>query len=106
MLLKISKRRIQKIVSIVNAENIEMIVIGLPIDFNNQDTPKSLEVRSFASTLGTSVNVEIKLFDERYTTKNAQQFLIEANVKRKKKKERIDSLSAQIMLQGFLDSAK
>lgn len=104
---KISVKNVQdtleQIDKVILEHDIELIVLGLPIGLNSQETTKSIEIRRFAKLLNSKICIDIKLWDERYSSKSAEQLLIEGNVRRKKRKEKIDSVAAQIILQNYLD---
>ncbi|MDH4129780.1 MAG: Holliday junction resolvase RuvX [Spirochaetota bacterium] len=97
---------LQKIITIVSENECDEIVIGLPISLNGNDTQKTVEVRKFADILSKHFNIPITLWDERLSSYTAENILKETNVRRDKRKGKRDSLSAQIILQGYLDSKK
>ncbi len=97
---------INDIISLVNKMEVERIVIGLPLDLKGRVSNKAKEVKEFSERLKQIVNIPIDLWDERYTTVIAERTLHSANIKAKKQREIIDSLSAQIILQNYLDSKK
>jgi len=97
---------INDIISLVNKMEVERIVIGLPLDLKGRVYNKANEVKEFSERLKQIVNIPIDLWDERYTTVIAERTLHSANIKAKKQREIIDSLSAQIILQNYLDSKK
>jgi putative Holliday junction resolvase len=80
------------------------VVLGLPINMNGTEGPSAQKVRLFAQALSTHTNARISFFDERLTTAQARRTLIDANVSRKKRKQVIDKLAAQIILQNYLDA--
>lgn len=96
----------QRFQQLVKQEEIVGFVLGLPIHLNGADSQKSLEVRKFAKWLEPLVNRPIVFCDERYTSREAESFLIAVDMPRKKRKQRLDKLAAQIMLQAFLESRR
>ncbi len=79
------------------------IVIGLPLHMNGKESPMSEEVRKLAIILETLCKVPVKLWDERLTTAQVERSLKEAGLNRKKRTHLVDSLSATLILQNFLD---
>ncbi len=94
---------IDKFHGIVKEYEIREIVMGLPIKLDGEDSIQTEKVREFKSMLEQELNLQIEFIDERLTTSYAEKILISGNVRRKKRKEKIDSLSAQILLQNYLD---
>ena len=81
------------------------IVVGHPLNMNGTEGPRAERAASFAELLRERLDgVEVVLFDERMTTMAAARYLNETNLRGKKRKGVIDTLSAQIILQNFLDS--
>lgn len=83
------------------------IVVGHPINMNGTEGPRAARAAEFAELLRNRLaGVEVVLFDERMTTMAAARYLNETNVRGKKRKGVIDTLSAQIILQNFIDSLR
>jgi len=97
---------IEKIGAIVKERDVEKIVLGHPINMNGTLGERSEKVKRFAARLEESLNLPVVLFDERCSTMAAHQFLNETDVRSKKRKAVIDTLSAQIILQNYLDAQK
>lgn len=85
-------------------EELVGFVVGLPVHLDGGESAKSREARAFAQWLHELTQLPVVFCDERYTSKQAEQMLIEVDMPRKKRKQRLDKLAAQIMLQGFLES--
>ena len=94
---------IEKIKDIVEKENIDKIVLGLPKNMNGSLGFRAQDTISFKEKLEKKITQEIILQDERLTTKVATDVLIQADMSRKKRKEVIDGISAIVILQGYLD---
>ena len=83
------------------------VVVGHPLNMNGTAGPRAERAEEFAAMLRDKLDgVEVVLFDERMTTMAAARYLNETNVRGKKRKGVIDTLSAQIILQNFLDSLR
>lgn len=85
---------------------VEKIVMGHPVNMNGTLGPKSEKVQKLAERLREKTGLDVVLFDERCTTMAAHQFLNETNTRGKKRKGVVDTLSAQIILQNYMDSNK
>lgn len=96
-------QKIDTISKIANELQVSKIILGLPKHLDGQESEKSIEVRAFADLLQNNVSVPIEFWDERFSTAAVERQLISADVKRKKRKEVIDSQAACFILQGYLD---
>ena len=84
----------------------EVIVIGLPKNMDGSEGWRAETVRAFSEILSELVDCRIVLYDERLSTMQAHRMLNITDIKSKKRKQVIDTLSAQIILQNYLDSQK
>jgi len=89
---------------LVEAEEIGAVVVGLPIHTDGREGQKAAEARAYGQWLHDTTGRPVAFFDERFTTVEAENFLLEAGLTNKRRKSRRDRVAAQIMLQGFLDS--
>lgn len=85
---------------------IDEFVLGLPKNMNNTIGPRGETTIEFQKRLEQYLNVEVHLQDERLSTVEATHYMIEANLSRKKRKKKVDSLAANIILQTYLDKKK
>ena len=92
-----------RIKEIVEKEKIDKIILGLPKHMNNDFGDKALIATEFGQKLSKYVGIEVIMQDERRTTIEANNYMLEANISRKKRKQKIDSLAANIILQTYLD---
>ena len=88
---------------LIKDKSVNMVVFGLPLKTDGTESDMSLEVRKFAQMLAEKTKVEIAFQDERYTSFEAEEYLKEAKIKWEKRKELLDKISAQIILQNYLD---
>lgn len=79
------------------------IVIGLPLNMDGSEGPRSQASRAFARNLG-ELGLPILLWDERWSTASAERGLIAQDMSRARRMERIDSAAAAIILQGAIDA--
>lgn len=87
-------------------EDVELIVLGHPINMNGTLGPRSERAKEFKGLLEAECPIPVTLFDERLTTVAAHGYLNETNRRGKKRREVIDTLSAEILLQTYLDLQK
>jgi putative holliday junction resolvase len=85
-------------------ERVVLFVVGLPLHLDDRESEKSQEARRFGKWLGEVTGVPIEFFDERFTSHDAEQLLLAADMTRKRRKKRMDMLAAQIMLTAYLES--
>ncbi len=88
---------------IIKELNIKKIILGFPKNMNNSVGERGQRALEFKEKLQNKLNIEVVMLDERLTTKEATNYMLEANVSRKKRKQKIDSLAANIILQTYLD---
>jgi putative Holliday junction resolvase len=85
------------------------VVIGLPLELDGREGRRARAVREFMSALcgrfdQAGMTVEVLTWDERFSTAAAERTLLEADVSRARRKQHIDAMAAQFILQGWLDS--
>lgn len=97
---------LKELKSIIEDHKIEAIVLGLPKNMNNSIGPSGENALSFQKLLQEKLNIEVIMQDERLSTREATNYMIQADMSRKKRKEKIDSLAANIILQAYLDKKK
>jgi putative Holliday junction resolvase len=90
---------------LVQEKEVEQIIVGLPRNMDGSFGPAAEKVRDFITTLKTEVNLPIRTWDERLTSSQANRILIEGNVRRDKRKEKVDGMAAAILLQSYLDAS-
>ncbi len=84
----------------------DVVVMGYPLLENDDEGPRAALSRRFAEILEEETGYKVVLQDERRTTKDSEEFLIKANVSRKKRKKIIDQQAAVRILQYYLDKQK
>lgn len=87
-------------------KEVDTIIIGLPINMDGTEGERAIATREFAEKLKEKTNLPIKFLDERLTSVSAEKLLIEADMRREKRKQVIDKISATIILQNYLDMLK
>jgi putative holliday junction resolvase len=84
-------------------KEIDLVLIGLPRNMDGSYGPAALKVQTFVAVLKDAITVPIKTWDERLTSSQANRILIQGNVRRDKRKEKVDQMAAAILLQSYLD---
>lgn len=89
---------------LVADQRVTQFVVGLPVHLDGRESQKSQEARQFGQWLAQVTGVPVEYFDERFSTSQAQEYLAEAKLTSKRRKQRVDMLAAQIMLSAYLES--
>jgi putative Holliday junction resolvase len=89
---------------LVETEEVGEIVVGLPIHNDGREGQKAAEARAYGGWIQKVTGRPVVYWDERFTTVEAEGFLLEAGLTNKRRKQRRDRVAAQIMLQGYLDA--
>ena len=101
---KNSKQLLIDLEEIINQNEIDEIVIGIPYNMSGNDTKQTEKVREFIVILKEKFQISINLIDERLTSIEAESIMHKMNVKTGSNKEKIDKIAASIILQEYLDS--
>lgn len=86
-----------ELIKVINEENPDKIIIGLPLSLKNEETKHTEIIRAFAGRVSAQVNIPIEFFDERFSSKQADT--MSGGVSR-------DEKAAMIILQSYLESKK
>lgn len=97
---------LEEIKKIVLEESIDGIVLGLPRNMNYSIGERGESTILFQKKLENYLNMNVELQDERLSTVEATNYLLEADLSRKKRKKHVDSVAATIILQTYLDKKK
>lgn len=100
------KQLLDKIDDIIKNENVEELVLGLPLNMDGSQGYQTKLVFKFAEQLKQRFDVPIHFQDERLSTFAAEEKLAPAEFTRKKKKKRLDAVAAAEILEAFLDQKK
>ena len=88
---------------LVHRHEVREIVIGMPVQLSGRMGPAAQSVQQFLEAVQAGVGVPVVPWDERLTTKAAEQMLIEADVSRKKRKGVVDRVAAALLLKSYLE---
>jgi putative holliday junction resolvase len=96
-------RDLQTLRTFVSSEDVAGLVLGLPLNMDGSDSPRTQSVRAFARNLAP-LGLPILLWDERWSTQAVERAMIEADVSRAKRAEKVYALAAAHILQGAIDA--
>lgn len=104
-LIRRSKFTVEKaqLAQMIVQQSVKGIVIGLPLNLDGSDSPRTQSTRAFARNLGP-LELPILLWDERWSTQAVERQMIAADISRAKRAERVDSAAAAYILQGAIDA--
>ena len=101
-----TEKDVQFVTDAVKEYAVETIVVGLPKNMNGTEGPSCDMAKEFAAEVEKAVDTPIVFWDERLTSRIAENAMIEADLSRKKRKQKVDSLAAILILQNYLDYLK
>ncbi|HEX4693858.1 Holliday junction resolvase RuvX [Sphingomonas sp.] len=90
------------LVAMIGAQAVKGLVIGLPLNLDGTDSPRTQSTRAFARNLA-DLELPILLWDERWSTQAVERQMIAEDLSRAKRAERVDKLAASYILQGAID---
>lgn len=100
------KGLIRQIVEIIETENVEAVVLGLPLNMDGSDSEQTRLVLKFSMQLKGVLPVPVFLQDERLSSFEAQEKLSQADLSKGKMRERLDAVAAAEILKAFLDGKR
>lgn len=107
IVVKSQKQTYESLKKIVQEQQVDKILVGLPLNLQGKDSHQTKQTRAFAELLTQFLkNIPIELIDERFSTREAIDKLHFQKIKAKKMRAEIDSMSAQILLETYLRSKK
>ncbi len=99
-------RDVEAVRALVDQHEVGTIVVGLPLTMQGTEGPQAKKVLAFTQALRGRVSVPIQMVDERLTTVQGERALLEMDTSRRKRKQMIDQVAAQLILQQFLDQQR
>lgn len=94
---------IKKIKELIKKYQVCKVLIGYPLNLDGSEGNKAQAIREQYEKIAAQIDCEAMLWDERFSTKEAERALDQGNVNWQKKREVVDKMAAQIILQGYLD---
>ncbi len=97
------KKTAERVAAEAKARSCKKIIVGLPKNMDGTEGPRADVVRAFAAILSELTDVPIDFYDERMTTMVAYRYLGETGTYGKKRRDAVDTLSAELILQSYID---
>lgn len=94
-----------ELVAIVTEYEVTRVVVGLPIHLSGSEGESAARARQFADEVAQITGLEVEMYNEQFTSKEAERVLLESGARRDARREVRDKLAAAVMLQGFLDAS-
>ncbi len=94
----------QALAALVAERAIAGVVIGLPLNMDGSEGPRSQSSRAYARNLAEALSLPVLLWDERWSTASAESALIAQDMSRAKRADRIDAAAAAVILQAAIDA--
>jgi len=94
---------IDGLAALARREGVARIIIGLPLHMDGAEGEMAAEVRTFSDALRTRTGLPVDFYDERWTSLQADAAMLAGNLRRRRRRQLRDGLSATLILQGFLD---
>ena len=98
------RRTLARIEELIEEYEVSKIILGLPKHMNDDIGERAEKSIEFGQMLRNRTGLEVELWDERLTSVEAENILIEARVSRENRKQYIDKIAASFILQGYLDA--
>jgi len=88
---------------LLREKEVELVLVGMPRNMDGSYGPAALKVQDFVAALKSAITIPIQTWDERLTSAQANRFLIQGDVRRQDRKQKVDKMAAAILLQSYLD---
>ena len=98
------RRTLARIEELIQEYEVEKIIVGLPLNMDESVSERSQLCLEFKDKIERRTGIPVEMLDERLTTVEADEIMDEAGIKGKKRKEYVDMIAAQIILQDYLDN--
>lgn len=97
-------KTVRKIEAMAKQHDLRSLVVGLPLNMDGSSGRSAEAVIRFTELISEVTSLKVKLWDERLSTREAEQVLLSAMVSRSKRRDVVDKLAAQLILQSYIDS--
>lgn len=98
------KEALKRVAALVREQGVERVVVGYPLSLRGDVGPQAERVGRFARALARVLEVPVEMWDERYSTVDAERILREQGMGGRKRRRRIDATAAAVILQSYLDA--
>ena len=100
------RKTLARIEELIQEYKVERIVLGLPLNMDQTPSERSQLCLEFKDKIERRTGIPVIMWDERLTTVEADEIMDEAGIRGKERKEYVDMIAAQIILQDYLDNTK
>lgn len=100
------RRTMARIEELIQEYNVEKMVLGLPLNMDQTPSERSELCLEFKDKLERRTGIPVVMWDERLTTVEADEIMDEVGIRGRERKEYVDMIAAQIILQDYLDNSK
>lgn len=97
------KRDIEYLLNLIKQKEVDLIILGLPLNMDGTEGERAKITRKFGTKLNLASGIQIEYIDERLTSVEAEDLLINSGLKREKRKGIIDKLAATLILENYLN---
>ena len=97
------RKTLARIEELISEYEVTEIVLGLPKNMNDTEGPRAELSREFKDMLERRTGLPVTMWDERLTTVEADEIMMEAGIRRENRKEYVDMIAAQLILEGYLE---
>lgn len=101
---KDDSQALKRVAAVVEEEGVERVVVGYPLSLNGGVGTQAERVGRFARSLAQILEVPVELWDERYSTVDAERILREQGIDGRRRRRRVDATAAAVILQDYLDA--
>ncbi|MBE5858575.1 MAG: Holliday junction resolvase RuvX [Butyrivibrio sp.] len=98
------RKTLSRIEELIQEYDVEKIVLGLPLNMDQSESVRSALSEEFRDKLERRTSLPVVMWDERLTTVEADEIMDEVGIKKSERKEYVDMIAAQIILQDYLDN--
>jgi putative holliday junction resolvase len=95
---------LERLKELITEKQVELVLVGMPRNMDGSYGPAATKTQQFVTVLREAIDIPVQTWDERLTTMQANRLLIQADVRRDKRKQKVDKIAAAILLQSYLDS--
>src|SRR5262245_31005432 len=93
---------LERLKRLIQERQVESVVVGMPGNMDGTYGPAAAKVQEFVAALRNELGLPVRTWDERLTSAQANRLLIQGEVRRQKRKEKVDKMAAAILLQSYL----
>ncbi len=101
---KSNKLLLRELVELVRKKEVARVIVGMPLNLKGERGKTAQEVEKFVASLKNRINVPVEIWDERFTSVIAEKTIRSMGKSPSRNKGKIDQISAQLILQNYLDS--